>query len=154
MLEASEDEIRTSAEARKATIALGSEVADAGGRSMASVLCDVAMTPLFGIQVRGIGRQPVPLDRRMRAKLRLDHRGAMRPEPVPDQPEGAGNIALEVAEGGHHVIPADGLCEVPRVEAARSREADGRREGPAHTDTSQQGCRPDRRPGRSAGGAA
>jgi hypothetical protein len=47
--EASEDEIRTSTEASKATIDLGAEVADADGHSMAQVLFDIAMTSLFGI---------------------------------------------------------------------------------------------------------
>src|SRR5918992_6264340 len=117
------------------------------------MLFDVAMTPLFGIQIRCIGRKPVHLDLRMRAKIRLDHRGTMRTEPVPDQHEGAGNIALEVAEGGHNVIPTDGMFEVPLVDAARQREPDGRREGPALTDTPQDRGLPNRRPSRSGFGA-
>lgn len=117
--EESEDEIRTSAEASKAAIDLGAEVADAGGHSMAQVLLDMAMTSLLGVQIGGIGRKPVHFDLRMCAKIRLDHRGAMRTEPVPNHDEGPRNIALEVAEGGHNMLPADGLREVPLVDAAR-----------------------------------
>jgi hypothetical protein len=119
VLEASEDEIRTSAEASNAAINLGAEVADAGGHSMAQVLFDMAMTPLFGIQIGGVGRQPVHVDRRMGAKILLDYRGAMRTEPAPKHDEGPRNIALEVAEGGHNILPADGLRDVSLVEAAR-----------------------------------
>jgi hypothetical protein len=153
MPEESEDEIRTPAEARKATIDLSAEVADADGRGIAEVLFDVTMTPLLGIQIRGIGRKPVHLDLRVCAKIPLDHRGPMRTEPVPDQDEGARNIALEVAEGGHNVIPTDGMFEVPLVDTARQREPDGRREGPTHTDTPQDRGLPNWRPGRACLGA-
>jgi hypothetical protein len=125
--EESEDEIRAPAEASKAAIDLGAEVADAGGHSIAQVLLDMAMTSLFGIQIWGIGRKPVHVDLRMRAKIRLDHRRAMGTEPVPNHDKGPRNIALEVAEGGHNILPADGLREVPLVDAARQREPDGRR---------------------------
>jgi hypothetical protein len=72
--EESEDEIRTSAEASKAAIDLGAEVADAGRHSIAQVLLDIAMTSLFGIQIGGVGRKPVHFDLRMCAKILLDHR--------------------------------------------------------------------------------
>jgi hypothetical protein len=76
------------------------------------------MAPLLGIQVWGIGRKPVHLDLRMCAKIRLDHCSAMGVEPVPDQNEGAGNVALEVAEGDHHILAANGMREVALVDAA------------------------------------
>jgi hypothetical protein len=119
VLEESEDEVRTSTEASKTAIDLGAEVADAARHSIAQVLFDIAMTPLFGIQFGGIGRKPVHVDLRMCAKIRLDHPGAMRAEPVPNDDEGPRHIALEVAEGCHNIVPADGLREVPLVDAAR-----------------------------------
>ena len=106
VLEESEDEVRTSTEASKAAIDLGAEVADAGGHSIAQVLLDMAMPSLFGIQIRGIGRKPVYFDLRMGAKILLDHRSAMRTEPVPNHDKGPRNIALEVAEGGRNILPA------------------------------------------------
>ena len=123
------------------------------GTAFAQVLFDIAMTPLFGIQIGGVGRKPVHFDLRMCAKILLDYRGAMRTEPVPNHDEGPRNIALEVAEGGHNMLPTDGLREVPLVNAARQREPDGRRYCPALADTPQDGGLPNRRPGGSAVGA-
>jgi hypothetical protein len=125
--EESENEIRTSAEARKAAVNSGAEGADAGGHSIAQVLFDLAMTALCGVQIGGIGRKPVHVDLRVGAKILLDHHSAMRTEPVPNHDKGPRNIALEVAEGGHTILPADGLREVALVDAARPREPGGRR---------------------------
>jgi hypothetical protein len=66
MLEESQDEIRTSAEAGKATIDSGAELAGTGGLRIAQILLDIAVAPLLGIQIWGIGRKPVHLDFRMR----------------------------------------------------------------------------------------
>jgi len=73
------------------------------------VLLDMAMAPLLGIQVRGIGRKPVHLDLRMCLHIVFDHRRAMGVEPVPDHDEGARKVSLEVMEGGHDVLSADGM---------------------------------------------
>ncbi len=102
-----------------AAIDAGAELADTGGLSIAQVLLDVAMAPLLGVQIGGIGRQPVHLDLRTHTQILLDHRGAMGIESVPDNDEGAGNVALEVAEGEHHGIAANGMREVSLVDAAR-----------------------------------
>ena len=152
--EESEDEIRAPAEASNAAIDLGAEVADAGGHSTAQVLLDMAMTSLVGIQIWGIGRKPVHFDLRMCAKILFDHRSAMRTEPVPNHDKGPRNIALEVAEGGHNILPADCVLKVALVDAARQREPDGRRECPALADMPQDGGVPHRSPGGSAVGAA
>ncbi len=119
MPEESEDEIGTSAEASKAAIHPCTEIADAAGQSIAQVLLDVAMAPLLGVQIGGIGRQPVHLDLRMRPDLCFDHRRAVGVEPVPDDDEGARNMALKVTEGDHHVVSADGTLEMSLVNAAR-----------------------------------
>jgi hypothetical protein len=44
----------------------------------------------------------------------------MSVEPVPDDDERAGNVALEVTEGDHHVISADGMGKVALVNRKRS----------------------------------
>ena len=59
------------------------------------------------------------LDLGVRPQRLFDHRGAMSVEPVPDDDERAGNVALEVTEGKHHVLAADGMCEVALVDTAR-----------------------------------
>ena len=117
--EESKDEIGTSAEASKAAIDPGAEFADIGGQRMAEVLLDVAMAPLLGIQLGGRGREPMHLDLRMRPDLCFDHRSAVGVEPVPDDEEGARHMALNVTEGDHHVVSADGPREMSRVNAAR-----------------------------------
>jgi hypothetical protein len=119
MSEESEDEIGTSAEASKAAIDPGTEFADVGGQRIAEVLRDVAMAPLLGIEIRGIGREPMHLDLRVRPNIFFDHRSAVGAEPVPDDDEGARNMALKVAEGHHHVVSADGTLEMSLVNAAR-----------------------------------
>ena len=77
MPEESEDEIRASAEAGKAAIHAGTEFAGTGRLGIAQVLLDMAMASLLRIQVRGIGRKPVHLDLRIRAKVCVDHRRSM-----------------------------------------------------------------------------
>jgi hypothetical protein len=144
--EESEDEIRTSAEARTAAITPGAEIADPGGLSMAQVRLDIPMAPLLGMQIGGRGRQPIHLDLRRHTQIRFDHRRAMGAEPVPDQPEGAGNVALEVTEGDHPISPADGMREVSRVEAARRGQPDHCGACTALADASQDRCLPPRSP--------
>ena len=146
MPEESEDEIGTSAEASKAAIHSCTEIADAAGQSIAQVLLDVAMAPLLGVQIGGIGRQPVHLDLRTHTQILLDHRGAMGIESVLDNDEGAGNVALEVAEGEHHIIAADGMREVSLVDTARQGQPDHRGECTALADASQDRCPPYRSP--------
>src|SRR5688572_21369411 len=115
MSEESEDEIGSAAEASKAAINPGAEITDTAGQRIAQVLLDIAMAPLLGIQIRGIGWEPVHLELRMRPQIRFDHHSAVGVEPVPDDDEGAGNVALDVTEGDHHVISADGMREVAFV---------------------------------------
>jgi hypothetical protein len=146
MPEESNDEIRTSAEAGNAAIDSGAKLADTGGLSIAQVLLDMAMTPLLGIQIWGIGRKPVHLDLRMRTQILFDHRRAMGIEPVPDQEQGAGNVSLEVTEGNHDIISADGALDVSLVDAARQGQSDHRRECTALADASQDRGLPLRSP--------
>ena len=119
MSEESKNEIGTSAEASKAAIDPGAEPADIGGQRIAQVLLDVAMAPLLGIQIGGIRREPMHLDLRMRPHIFFDHRSAVSVEPVPDDDEGARDVALKVTEGDHHVVSADGMLEMSLVNAAR-----------------------------------
>ncbi len=112
-------EVWTPTEASKATINACAEVVDACRDSVAKVLFDVAMAPLLGIQIGGIGREPMHLDLRGRPYIRFDHRRAVGIEPVPDNDEGAGNVALEVTEGDHHVVSAAGMREMSLVDATR-----------------------------------
>ena len=119
MTEESQDEIGTPAEAGQAAIDPGAEIADVSGHSIAQVLFDIAMASLLGIQVRGIGRQPVHVDLRMCLHILCDHRSAVGVEPVPDDDEGTRNMALKVTEGDHHVGSADGTLEMSLVNAAR-----------------------------------
>jgi hypothetical protein len=93
--EASEDEGGSPAEASQAALNACTEVADACGDSVPQVLCDVAMAPLFGIHIGGIGRQPVPLDLRMCAKVLFDDSRSMGIESIPDHDEPAGNSVLK-----------------------------------------------------------
>jgi hypothetical protein len=146
MPEESEEEIGTSAEASKAAINSGAKIADTAGQSIAQVLLDMAMAPLLGIQIWGIGWKPVHLDLRMRTQILFDHHSAMGVEPVPDDDEGAGNVSLEVTEGDYYVIAADGMREVAFVDAARQGQPDHRGECTALADASQDRCLPYRRP--------
>jgi hypothetical protein len=146
MSEESEDEVGAPAEASKATIAPSTESADTAGQGIAQVLRDVAMAARLGIEIRGIRREPVHLELGVRPQLRFDHRGAMRVEPVPDDDERAGNVALEVTEGNHHVLAAEGRREVALVETARQGQPDHRGECTALADASQDRCPPYRSP--------
>jgi hypothetical protein len=109
--EESEDEVRSLAEASKTAIYARAQVADACRDSVAQVLFDVAMAPLFRIQIGGIRRQPVHLDLRMCAKIFLDHRRSMGMEPVPDNDQPARDLALKMAEGEHNIRPTDCLLK-------------------------------------------
>ena len=146
MPEESKDEIRASAEAGKAAIDSGAEFARTGGLSIAQVLLDMAMAPLLGIQIRGIGRKPVHLDLRVPPQILFDHRRTMGAEPVPDQHQGAGNVSLEVTEGHHDSISADGALKVPLVEAARQGQPDHGGECTALADASEDWGLPPRSP--------
>jgi hypothetical protein len=59
------------------------------------------------------------LDLRMRPHILVDHRSAVGVEPVPDNNEGAGYVALKVTEGDDHVVSADDMLEMSLVNAAR-----------------------------------
>jgi hypothetical protein len=119
MPEESQDEIGTPAEAGEAAIDPSTKVAEVSGQRIAQVLLDMAMAPLLRIQVRGIGRKPVHLDLRMCLHILCDHCRAMGVEPVPDDDEGTRNVSLEVMEGDYDIFSADGMYEVPLVDAAR-----------------------------------
>jgi hypothetical protein len=119
MPEESKDEIGTSAEASKAAIDSGAETADPGGQRVAQVLLDVAMASLLGIQIGGIGREPMHLDLRVCPHILFDHCSAVGVEPVPDNDEGARYVALKVAESHHHIVSADGMREMALVDATR-----------------------------------
>jgi hypothetical protein len=146
MSEESENEVGAPAEASKTAIDPSTEIAEPSGQRMAPVLFDVAMAALLGIQIGGIGREPVHLDLGMRTQIRFDHRGAMRVEPVPDDDERAGNVALEVTERAHDVISADGMREVAFVDAAREGQPDRGGECAALADASQDRGLPPRSP--------
>ena len=73
MPEESEDEIGTPAEASKAAIDPGAEIADVGGQSIAQVLLDIAMAPLLGIQSRGIGGSQCTSISGCASKILFDH---------------------------------------------------------------------------------
>jgi hypothetical protein len=107
------------AEASKAAIDPGAVIADAGGQLMAQVLLDIAMAPLFGVQIWGVGRKPMHLDLGMCLHILFDHLRSMGVELVPDDDEGAGDVSLEGTEGDHDVIAADGMREVSLVDATR-----------------------------------
>lgn len=119
MSEESEDEVWSPAEASKAAIYTLAQVVDACRGSVAKVLFDVAMAPLLGIQIGGIGRQPVHLDLRMCAKILFDDSRSMGIEPIPDNDQPAGDIALKMAEGEHHITPADRVLKVALVDTPR-----------------------------------
>jgi hypothetical protein len=114
-----EDEIGTLAESRKATIHLRTEFVHAGRSGMAKMLFDIAVAALLGVHVRGVRREPFHVDLGMLGEILLHDECAMRTEPVPNDDEGPRNTALEVAEGSHNIVPADGMLEVPLVDAAR-----------------------------------
>jgi len=119
MSEESEDEVGSPAEACKAAIYALAQVVDACRDSVAEVLLDVAMAPLLGIHIGGIGRQPVHLDLRMGAKILFDDRRSMGIEPIPDHDQPAGAIVLNMAEGEHHSIPTDRVLKVALVDTPR-----------------------------------
>jgi hypothetical protein len=146
MPEESEDEIGAPAEASKAAINSCAEIADTARQSIAQVLLDIAMAPLLRIQIGGIGRQSVHLDLRVHTKILFDHHGAMGVEPVPDNDEGAGNVALEVTEGGHPIISAESMREMSLVDTAGQGQPDHRGECTALADASQDRCPPNRSP--------
>jgi hypothetical protein len=119
MSEESEDEVGSPAEASKAAIYTLAQIVDACRDSVAQVLFDVAMAPFLGIQIGGIGRQPVHLDLRMCAKRLLDDSRAMSIEPIPDNNPPAGDIVLNMAEGEHNIIPTDRVLKVALVDTPR-----------------------------------
>jgi hypothetical protein len=90
-------EVRSPTEAGEAAISACAEVADACRDSVAKVLLDVAMAPLFWIQIRVIRREPVHCALRMRAKLLFDDSRSMGIELVPDNDEPAGDRVLKMA---------------------------------------------------------
>jgi hypothetical protein len=145
MSEEAEDEIGTLAEASKTAIDPSAELADAGEQRIAQVLLDIAVAPL-GIRIWGVGRKSMQLDLRRCLHLLFDHRRAMGVEPVPDNDEGGGNVLLEVAEGNHDVIAADGMCEVSLVDVTRPGQPDHSGKCTAFADAWQDQCLPLRSP--------
>jgi hypothetical protein len=104
------------------------------------------MAPLLGIQIWSVGRKPMHLDLGMCLHIRFDHLRAMGIEPVPDDDEGARNVPLEVTEGDHDVIAADGPREVSLVDATRQGSPDDRGEVTTLADAPQDRGLPLRSP--------
>jgi hypothetical protein len=116
MPEEPKDEIGTSTEASKAAIDAGAEPAEPSGQRMAQVLLDIAMAPLLGIQIGGIGWEPMHLNLRMCPHILFDHHSAVGVELVPDDDQRTRYVALKVTEGDHHIISADGMLEMSLVD--------------------------------------
>lgn len=60
-----------------------------------------------GIQLGGVGREEDRVDSRRRGQERLHRLGAVRPRSVPEQNEGAVEVALEEAQERHHLGRGD-----------------------------------------------
>ena len=78
MPEEAEEEVRSPAEASKATINTCAEVADACRGGIAQVLFDVAMAALLGIHIWRIGREPFHVNVWMRGHIVLDDDRSVR----------------------------------------------------------------------------
>jgi hypothetical protein len=90
-------EVWTPAEASKAAIDSSAEITGTDGYGIAQVLFDVTVAPFLGIQIGGVGREPVHLDLGMCANVLFDDSRAMGIEPIPNNDEGTRNVSLEVA---------------------------------------------------------
>jgi hypothetical protein len=153
MSEASEHEVGAPSEASKTTINACAEVTDACRDGMAKVLCDVAMAPLFRIEIGGVGREPVPLDLRMCAEGLFDDSRTRGIAPIPANEEAAGDMVLHMAEGEHNVLPTDRLRKVALIDTTREGSPHHRGACPALADASQDRRLPHRGPGRPSPGS-
>jgi hypothetical protein len=141
-----EDEVRTVTDSCKPTIHLGPHLASVRRSGIPKMLFDVAMTPLLGIHIRGIGWQPFHLNLRVCSDILLDEHSPMRIQSIPDDDHRPSDVPLEVAEGHEDIRRANGMLNMACVDLAGERQADYRGQLPALAHAPQDGCAADGRP--------
>ena len=153
MPEASEDEIRTPAQARKASIHLSADSAETLRDRMAERLLDVAVTPFLGVHIRCIGREPFHRHRGMCGDIFLhSHRPMGRPS-IPDNDHRSSHVSRPMVPHHQDILRPEGVLNMARVHLAGARESDDGREFAAFTDSPQGGRLADRSPRRGHLGA-
>src|SRR5207253_2845859 len=104
MVEEAEQEVRAAAEPREATIGLVTDLLLGLGRGIAQPALDVSMAALFGIQIRGILRQPFDIELGMLGQELLYHGRPMRLQMVPDENHRPPDPAPKVLQEYDHVL--------------------------------------------------
>jgi hypothetical protein len=153
MPEEAEDEVRSPAEASKATINTCAEVADACRGGIAQVLFDVAMAALLGIHIWRIGREPCHVNVWMRGHIVLDDDRSVCVEPIPDDDHRPGDVLLEVAQGDKNICGTNGMVNMTLINLTGQRQGHHRGPLPTFAHTPEDRRVPPRRPSRAGLGA-
>jgi hypothetical protein len=148
-----QEEVGAVAEACNPAIHLGTYVLGVDRGGIPKTLFHLAMAPLLGVQVRGIGGQPCHFQVGMRGHLVLDNDGSMRLEPIPDDDHRPGDVPLDVWQGHQNIRGPDGMRNMALVDLAGQRQANDRGQLPARARAPGAGCLPSWRPGRAGLGA-
>jgi hypothetical protein len=141
-----EDEVRTVTESCKPTIHLGPHLASMHRSGIPQMLFDVAMTPLLGVHIRGIGWQPFHLNVGVCGDILRDEHSPMRVRAIPDDDHGPSDVPLEVAEGHEAIRRASGMLKMALVDLAGERQANPRGQLPALVQAPQERGVADGRP--------
>jgi hypothetical protein len=140
-------------ESCEAAIHLGTYLAVMGRNGIAEMFLATAMTPLLGVHIRRLRRQPFQRYLRMRRGLLLDDDGPRRAAPLPDDEHRPVEVPLAMSQGHPHSRRPDGVLNMPLVDPAGPRHANDRGQLAALTHAPQNGRLPLRSPGRGRLGA-
>jgi len=89
-----------------------------GWTSILETLLDIAMTILFWVQFRSIGRELFNQDFRMVLQIGLGNLAAMGPGTIPNQDEFSGYLPLNVLQGFNEFFAIDRTFKMPFVDFA------------------------------------
>ena len=111
-MEEREDQIGTMAQPGKPPIDLLPNLPGVLRGRIQETSLHVALTPLLGIQVRGVARQLLHRNFGVLTEIGLHFRRAMDLQSIPDHQQRTREPSLEVPEEGHEVCTVDRMVEV------------------------------------------
>ena len=142
MAKEAEQEVWAAAKPCEAAIGLLADLRLGLRRRTLHAILDVAVTVLFGVQLRRIRRQPLDVDLGMLGQERLDDLGPVGRQPVPDKDHRPLDLAPEVFQVRNRVLAVDRMEEMLLVDAARRGQSDCRGDLASLAHTPQHRCPP------------
>ena len=149
VMKAGQEQIRSVAHASKAAVELRLDLSHRARRPVSEMLLDVAMTVLFGVQLRRIAGQELHHGFRMFGQIGLHTFRTMRTRAIPDEHKRLADPAPHVFQAQQQLLRIDAAAEVPLVHFAGNRQrCHGRDFAPVVFNPFEHGRLPARRPGR------